>query len=48
MKRIDNVINYLPKDIKNVIETRSDKDKITEIRLRINRPLEVKLLIKLL
>lgn len=42
MKRIDNVINYLPKDIKNVIETHSDKDKITEIRLRINRPLEVK------
>lgn len=38
MKPIDNVINYLPKDIKNVIETRSDKDKITEIRLRINRP----------
>lgn len=42
MKQIDNVINYLPKDIKNVIETHSDKDKITEIRLRINRPLEVK------
>ena len=26
MKRIDNVINYLPKDIKNVIETHCDKD----------------------